>query len=131
MAASTDDLAYENIIFIVLTIIFFVAIIIFILKSASGAGVIEEVEAKRIALIIDNMEKDMEVNISIEDLVKVADKNKFEGVLVERDKENKLIIVRAFSKGGYKAHYNSLVLDEELAHSIFVDRKNKVVTIKS
>ena len=84
----------ENVIFIVLNIMFFAMMIFFVVRAGSGASVLEQAYAKQAALIIDNAKPGMSIFIEMEDALKVAKKNgvKTENIARIDAKENKIMI---------------------------------------
>lgn len=90
----------ENIIFIVLNLIFLSVLILFLFKQGSGAIVLEQSYAKQIALLIDSSKPVMEINLNMEKAKKLAEKNKIDFGEVVRIEKN-LVIVKLSEKGGY------------------------------
>jgi len=72
------DILIENVIFIILNIIFVSILILFLFKQGSGAGLLEQTYSKQIALMIDSAKPAMEIKLNIEKMQKVAEKNKFD-----------------------------------------------------
>jgi hypothetical protein len=66
----------QNIIFIVLNLIFFAILVIFLFSKTGSAAVLEEKYAKQIALIIDAAEPGMIISLNMEDAIKIAEKEK-------------------------------------------------------
>ena len=119
-----DDLLNEQLIFIILNLIFFSSLIFFVVRSGSGEVLIEEDYAKKIGLILDSIEPNMEINISVEELVLFMDKNQIIGIPVSL--ENNLVNVKISNSGGYTFNYFS-----SIPVKLFFDRQNKILTIKS
>jgi len=95
----------EKVIFIVLNMVFFLALIVFISRMSSGSSNIEEVYAKNIALSIDAMESGTQVNISVSEVYSAARKNKFsEFPIVIQDN---VVTVKAIRGTGYGFRYFS------------------------
>lgn len=130
-----DYLIPEMVIFIVLNLAFFVILSLFIIKSATGAIVYEQVYAKQIALLIDSAKPDMDITFDMSNAIEIARENKFnndktklsEDILkqiVKFDKSNNAIIVSLASGGGYSYKYFS-------ADSIEFEAKGVYLMIKA
>jgi len=89
----------ENIIFIVLNLIFLTILIIFLFSKMGDAAVLEERYAKQIALIIDSAKPVMEIHLNMEDAIKEASKEKWEGDIVTI--QENIVKVKLREKGGY------------------------------
>ena len=90
----------ENIIFIVLNLVFIMILFFFIFLKSGGAAVLEEKYAKKIALIIDSARPGMEIHLDMEDAIKTAEKEKFPlGQIVSI--RNNILTVKLREKGGY------------------------------
>ena len=99
MKNKNGTLLVENIIFIVLNLLFLTILIIFIFTKVGGAAVLEEKYAKQIALIIDSAKPGMEIHLNMEDAIKKASDEKWEGKIVSVD--GNIVTVRLREKGGY------------------------------
>jgi len=64
----------ENIIFIILNLVFLSILVIFLFSKMGGAAVLEEKYAKQIALILDSAEPVMIISLNMEDAIKIANK---------------------------------------------------------
>jgi len=89
----------ENIIFIVLNLVFLTILILFLFLKMGDASVLEEKYAKEIALIIDSSKPVMEIHLKMEDAIKKAEKEKWEGRIVII--EENVVTVKLREKGGY------------------------------
>mgnify|MGYP001613577595 CR=1 FL=1 len=67
----------ENIIFIVLNLVFITILLIFLFTKTGSAAVLEEKYAKQIALLIDASEPVMAIHLKMEDAIKAAEKENF------------------------------------------------------
>ena len=96
----------ENVIFIVLNIMFFAMMIFFVVRAGSGASVLEQAYAKQAALIIDNAKPGMSIFVDIEDALKIAKKNgvKEENIARVDAKENK-IMIKLSQRGAYSYQF--------------------------
>ena len=103
-----DQILFEEGIPLILTIVFFAALLIFVWRGSSGALDLEEIYAKRIALILDNSEKGMKISMDISEVQDLAEKNKISaGNLFVIKNENNLVTVTASKGNGYSCHYFS------------------------
>jgi len=65
----------ENIIFIILNLVFLSILMLFVFSKTGGAAILEEKYSKQIALIIDSAEPVMAISLDMEDVVKTARDN--------------------------------------------------------
>ena len=94
-----SNILIENIIFILLTLIFFSILIIFIFSRTTSAILIEEELAKQIALIIDSAKPGMTIKINVEEAIaKARSANYHENII---SIQNNLVTVKLRDKGGY------------------------------
>lgn len=106
----------ENIIFIILNLVFLSILIVFLFSKMGGTAVLEEKYAKEIALAVDSARPGMTLNLNMADAVKVAEK---EGLSAEKfvSINGNVVFVKLSEKGGYyysffndmdvKANFNS------------------------
>ena len=94
------EVLVENIIFIVLNLLFLTILMLFLLRQGDGAIVLEQSYAKNIVLLIDSAKPVMEIQLNMEKAKEVAKKNNvnFEDIVKIEDN---LIIVKLSEKGGY------------------------------
>lgn len=97
----------ENIVFLILQLLFFSFVLIGVLLIGSGTAVYENIYARQIALAIDEAKPDMNLDIDISKLYEVAEKNKFNGKIVEIDEANHQVIVHLTIEQGHKFSYFS------------------------
>ena len=90
----------ENIIFIILNLIFLSILILFLFSKVGAAAVLEEKYSKQIALIIDSAEPGMVIHLNMEDAIKKAEK---EGLDIRRlvTIQNNIVTVRLQEGSGY------------------------------
>ena len=93
----------ENIIFIVLNLVFLTIILLFVLKQGSGAIVLEQSYAKHIAMLIDAGQPGMVIKLDMKDARKVAEKNGLDFTLKNNvvKIENNIVTIKLSEKGGY------------------------------
>ena len=70
------EILVENIIFILLNIIFISILIFFLFKQSSGAALLVQIHSKQIALMIDSAKPVMEIKLNMEKMQNIAEKNK-------------------------------------------------------
>ena len=89
----------ENIIFIVLNLLFLSILFLFLFSKIGDADLLEEKYAKQIALIIDSAKPGMNISLNMDDAVKKAnDENWKEKIVVIQDN---IVTVKLREKGGY------------------------------
>jgi len=90
----------ENIIFIILNLVFLSILIIFLFSKMGAAAVLEEKYAKQIALILDSAEPVMIISINMEDAIKIANKENRDLNNIISIQDN-VVKVQLREKGGY------------------------------
>ena len=100
MKNKKGNILLENIIFIILNVLFITILVIFLFTKTGSVAVLEEKYAKEIALIIDSAESDMTVFIEMEDAIKAAENEGFPAGKIVTINEN-IVTVRLREKGGY------------------------------
>ena len=115
----------ENVVFIILNLIFLTILILFIYSKSGSEALLEEKYAKQIALIIDSAKPQMEIHLNMEDAIKKA-KNKW-----GEDKIGKIVsisgntvTVKLREKGG-----NSYSFFNDVDVSAYQDKENYVITV--
>lgn len=88
----------ENIIFIVLNLVFLSVLILFIYSKTGSEAILEEKYAKQIALIIDSARPGMEILLNMEDAI-AAKSNGFNESIVRV--VGNTVTVKLREKGGY------------------------------
>lgn len=98
------ELLVENVIFIILNLVFLGILIIFLVNQSSGALILEETYSKQIALLVDSARPGMSMEINMKDLYKEANKKNFpfsEAVTFS----NNFVTVKLSDDEGYSYHY--------------------------
>lgn len=113
---------YEEIIFLVLNLVFFAVLLVFISQSSEGKLIYEQAYAKQIALFIDEAKPEMEISLDIGDAIKIAEKNKIDvKEIIKIDNEKKKVEVKLGSVGGYSyAYFSQEVVSSEI-------KENKII----
>lgn len=100
------NIPFENIIFIILNLVFFIFLLIFINNSVNGDAILENKYAKEIALMIDEAKPRTTIYFDIEKGINIAEKNKVDKKdIVKIDEENKKVTVKLRIKGAYSYRY--------------------------
>lgn len=99
------NILMENIVFILLVIIFVVIMYFAITRAGSQATLFEQVYAKQIALMINKAEPGIEIEMDIYDMNEIARKNRFSGNYVFINNENNKVNVKLVEGKGYDYYY--------------------------
>ena len=78
MINKRGEILVENVLFIVLNIIFISLLIFFLFKQGSGAILLEQTYSKQIALMIDSAKPTMEIKLNMEKAQKISKENKID-----------------------------------------------------
>ena len=104
----------ENIIFIVLNLVFLSILILFLFSKIGSAAVLEEKYAKQIALIVDSAKPGMIIHLNMEDAIETAldeGRNIKEIVLIH----DNIITVQLREKAGYSySFFNDVQVNANL-----------------
>lgn len=113
MGSRGESLLYSTIIFIVLNLVFFAIMLFFITREASQAGLLEQVYAKEIALLIDKAKPGMEIILDFEDAARIAEKNKVKpSVSVEGNLVSVSLSKKVSNNKGYSySFFNDVKVD--------------------
>jgi len=120
------DIVMPEIIFIILNIIYFGLLIVFVVKSSTGAWIYEQAYAKQIALVLDQSKPGMTISMNFTKAIQIADKNKRkkENTFKIDSSKNKVILTLSNS-GGYSYNY---FVDYDITYKF--DGNNLVFNIK-
>ncbi|MBR9701421.1 hypothetical protein GOV13_00700 [Candidatus Pacearchaeota archaeon] len=101
----------ENIIFIVLNLVFLVILILFLFSRMSDVSFIEEKYAKQIALMIDSAKPEMEISLEMSGAIEQAKKKGWVGKKIVDIRDN-VVTVKLHEEGGNSyAFFNDVDLD--------------------
>src|SRR3989338_1535700 len=90
----------ENLIFIILNLVFLSTLVLFLFLKMGSAAVLEERYAKQIALVIDSAKPGMTIYLNMENAISKAEKENWPvGEIVTI--ENNVVTVKLREKGGY------------------------------
>ena len=120
-----DDLLLENIIFIILIMIFLAILVTFIVTKSGSAAVLEQKYAKEIALVLDSARPGMVITINMVDAISVAQKN-----LGKNNINNivtisgNIVTVKLRDPGGYSySFFNNITFDGQTSN-YYLDKPN-------
>ncbi len=108
----------ENVVFIILNLIFLTILILFIYSKSGGEAVLEEKYSKQIALLIDSAKPGMTIFLNMEDAIKKANKNNWSENKIVSVTGN-IVNVKLREKGG-----NSYSFFNDVDVSVYQDKKN-------
>jgi hypothetical protein len=131
------DLLFPPLIFLVLNIAFFVILMAFVQKASTGAVVYEEAYAKKIGLLLNNVESGMKFIIDVTELEKIARKNdlkeddleKIIKEMVQIDTQNGTITVKTRNEGGFvypffsKVELESQIVEDSTGNKLIINIK--------
>jgi len=110
-SSKKGNILTENVIFIVLNLVFLTILILFLFSKMGDVGTLEEKTAKQIALIIDSAKPGMEISLSIKDAVEKANKENWGGKIVFI--EGNIITVQLKEGRGYSySFFNDVELSK-------------------
>jgi len=93
-------LLIENVIFIILNLLFLTVLVLFLMKSGSGAIVLEQTYSKQIAVLVDSAKPGMLMKIDMEKGKELAEDNGIDFKDVIKIDEN-IVTVKLSDRGGY------------------------------
>ena len=93
------NILIENLIFIILNLLFLSILILFVLRQGNGEIVLEEAYAKQIALLIDAAKPGMVFRVNLDKGVKVAEKNGVLNKMIEI--HDNIVTIKLSERGGY------------------------------
>jgi len=91
----------ENVIFIILNLVFLTILILFLFRQGNGAVVLEQSYAKNIALLIDSAKPITEMKLNMEDAMNLAGKSGVAREEIVKINDN-IVTVKLTEKGGYQ-----------------------------
>ena len=112
----------ENIIFIVLNLIFLTILILFLYSKTGGEAILEEKYSKQIALLIDSAKPGTTIQLNMEDAINKASDNNWNEkiVFIEGNK----VTVKLREKGG-----NSYLFFNDIVVSVLSDEEEYIFLI--
>ena len=118
---------YSAVIFLILNLGFFSLMLFAVVRVGSGAEIIEQANAKKIVLIIDEMKPGTGVKIDISELFEAAEKNNYYGEVVSVNYYSGLVVVRVREGVGWSFPF----FTELEAVSVELDNENKLLIINN
>lgn len=109
LSKNKNGLLFNNLILIVIAVLFIGILYLFVAKQGKGAIVLEQAYAKNIALLIDASRPVMEMRIDMTKAFELAKKNKIPLNEVVKIQDN-FVIVKLSESGGYKYSFFNDVL---------------------
>ncbi len=116
----------ENVVFIILNLLFITILVLFIFRQGNGAVLLEQSYAKNIALIIDSAIPVTEIKLNMEDAFKLAEKNGIKREDIVK-KNGNIITVKLSEKGGYQYSFFNNV--DVSIYPDFFPEKNYIIKI--
>lgn len=114
------------VIFLILNIVFFVAMLLFIAWAGTGVTVKEQIYAKQIALLIDQAKPGTTMTMDISELYKIAEKNKYNGRIFDINYEENKITVKLIEGKGYSYYYFTHLE----SGSVSIEEQNKLLKVR-
>lgn len=108
---SKATILIENVIFIILNVVFISILILFLWRQGSGVVLLEQTHAKQISLLIDSAKPGMEIKLKMDDAKEVADENEIDFSEVISITGN-VVRIKLSEKGGYGySFFNDVQVD--------------------
>jgi len=120
------NILIENVIFIILNVVFLAILAGFIYKQGNGVTVLEQSYAKNIALLIDSAKPITEMTLSMEDAFKLAKKNKIPNEEIVTINGN-IVTVKLSSDSGYQYSFFNNV--DATAYPDIFPKENYIIKI--
>ena len=102
------EILVENVIFIVLNLVFLTILALFLVNQGSGVLLLERPYAKQIALLTDSARPGMTMTINMMPALKLADKNKIDFDDVVKIERNSVIVKLSHNGGQEYTFFNDL-----------------------
>lgn len=125
------NLLTENLIFIILNLVFISIMLLFLFSKLSGTAILEEQYSKEIALVIDSAELDLTlIELNFQDIVKEAEKNGISKDQIISFQKN-LVTVKLHEGKGYSySFFNNIPiirydLNEEGVLTLLLGKSNE------
>lgn len=120
------NILVENLIFIILNILFLTILVLFLYRQGNGAIVLEQSYAKNIALLVDAGRPIMEMKLNMEDAINLAEKNGLKREEIVKITGN-TVTVKLSDKGGYSYSFFNNV--DVTAYPDIPTEKNYIIKI--
>lgn len=123
----SQDTIAGTVVFTIVAAVFFGIMILFVSQIGTGAGTLEKIYSREIAVAIDSMRTGTEITFYLPKLFDNAKENNFNGNIIFPDYENGTITIKAASGEGQSYMYYTKLEPG----SISFNRDLKTITIKS
>lgn len=127
MIGKRGNLLAENLIFIILNLVFLSILIIFVVSKSQSPAMMEEEMAKQIALLIDSAHPGTAIKINVEDALSKAKNNNYNQDIIFKQKN--IVTVRMRDKGGYSYSFFNDADVRIFADTSSSEIKNYIITI--
>ena len=105
MKKKGESILIENIGYILLVLVFVSILFFAITRVGSQATIYEQAYAKQIALVINQVESGMEIELDIFEISELARKNDFKGQIIAIDNSENKVTVRLAEGKGYEYYF--------------------------
>ena len=126
MMKKRGNILVENLIFIILNILFLTILVLFLYRQGNGAIVLEQSYAKNIALLVDAGRPIMEMKLNMEEAMNLAEKNGLKREEIVKITGN-TVTVKLSDKGGYSYSFFNNV--DVTAYPDIPTEKNYIIKI--
>lgn len=125
-----EDFSLEEIVFIIVNILFFVSLLLFVRNTSNGAFVTEQFYAKQIALLIDSSNPGTRISIDISEAYNVAKGNKMDLNHIIQFEKNKVVVglsgsriyaYNYFNNVSVQSQYHTVPSSDEKLDKVFLD----------
>jgi len=100
----TTTLLIENILYLILNMLFFAILIAFLIQQGSGSALLEQTYSKKVALLIDQARPGMIIKINLGEGMKVAEKDNISPLEILTIQGN-FVNVKLSDQGGQDYHF--------------------------
>ena len=112
MKSKKGTILIENVIFIILNLVFITILMFFLFRQGSGAVLVEQTHAKQIALMIDAAKPGMEIRLKMEDAKEIIDERQEITFDQAVSINGNVVKVKLTEKGGYTySFFNDVVVN--------------------
>ncbi|MEA3414534.1 MAG: hypothetical protein U9Q99_03365 [Nanoarchaeota archaeon] len=99
MKNNRGEILIENVIFIILNLVFLTILSLFLIQQGSVGSLLEDAYSKQIALIADSAQPGMKIKINMQDAFKITEKENYDFSKVISKSDN-FVKVQLSEKGG-------------------------------
>jgi hypothetical protein len=128
MKQKRGTILVENVIFIILNLLFISILVLFIFRQGNGAVLLEQSYAKKIALLIDTAKPVTEIKLNMNDAMTLAEKNGVKREDIVRISGN-IVTVKLSENGGYQYSFFNNV--DVTAYPDISPNNNYIININS